>query len=160
MSERKAKPRQVDVREEHDVWLAVGAVVAAARELEIVEADRVRLETVISEMAHNVLLHGGGGFIVVESANEPGRCGLRIRAQDEGPGIRDISLALQDGYTTSDTLGIGMGVTFRLMDDVAIRSYPEWGTIVIVTKWLGNGSAESTEQDAKEHKTATRKQFA
>jgi serine/threonine-protein kinase RsbT len=160
MSEKKAKPRQIDVRQEHDVWLAVGAVVAAARELEIVEAERVRLETVISEMAHNVLLHGGGGSIAVESTNEQGRCGLRIRAQDAGPGIPDISLALQDGYTTSDTLGIGMGVTFRLMDDVAIRSYPEWGTIVTVTKWLDNECTGTTDQDVQEHNARTRKQLA
>lgn len=160
MNEKKAKPRQIEVRAEHDVWLAVGAVIAAAQELEIAETDRVRLETVISELAHNVFLHGGGGSIRVESANELGRYGLRIRAQDAGPGIPDVSLALQDGYTTSDTLGIGMGVTFRLMDDVAIRSYPEWGTIVIVTKWLDNGCTRSPDRDAQELEAASRKQLA
>ena len=158
MSERKAKPRQIDVRQEHDVWLAVGAVVAAAQELKVDEADRVRLETVVSELAHNVLRHGGGGSIKVESTSKQGRCGLQICAQDAGPGISDISLALQDGYTTSDTLGIGMGVTFRLMDDVAIHSYPEWGTVVTVTRWLDNGCTESIDQDVQGHNTAIRKQ--
>jgi serine/threonine-protein kinase RsbT len=159
MSEKRAKPHQIDIRQEHDVWLAVGAVIAAARELEVTDVDRVRLETVISEMAHNVLLHGGGGTIEVESTSEPGRCGLRIRAQDAGPGIPDISQALQDGYTTSGTLGLGLGVTQRLMDDVAIRSHPGWGTIVTVTKWLSDGCNGSSDPDSRKLDALFRKQL-
>jgi serine/threonine-protein kinase RsbT len=103
------------------------------------DADRVRVETVISEMAHNVFLHGGGGTITIEPVAEDHRHGLRIRAKDAGPGMADVSQALRDGFSTLDSLGIGLGVTKRMMDDVAIRSYPGWGTVVTVTKWARNG---------------------
>ena len=34
-----------------------------------------------------------------------------------------------------DSLGIGLGITGRLMDDVAIRPHPGWGTVVMATRF-------------------------
>jgi serine/threonine-protein kinase RsbT len=136
MTETRTKKRRINVKRECDVWLAVGAAVDVAQEMGLNEADRVRVETVISEMAHNVVVHGGGGSIEIGLVVENKRCGLRICARDYGPGIRDVSQALEDGYTTQNSLGIGLGVTKRLMDDVAIRSHPGWGTTVTVVQWL------------------------
>ena len=136
MLETRAKCRQIDIETEREVWLAVGIGVGIARELGLEKTDCVRIETVMSEIAHNVLLHGGGGTVSIEAVTERDRCGLRICAQDSGPGIADISRALEDGYTTQNGLGIGLGVAKRMMDDVAIRSHLGWGTIVTVTKWI------------------------
>jgi serine/threonine-protein kinase RsbT len=127
------------VRTEHDVWLVIGVGTSLAQELGLVEADCTRVETVISELAHNVLLHGGGGTVTIDRVSRDHRFGIRICARDSGPGITDVSRALEDGFTTRDSLGIGLGVTKRMMDDVAIRSHPGWGTIVTVTKWASNG---------------------
>ena len=136
MSETKAKCRRIDIETEREVWLAIGIGASIARELGLEKADCVRIETVMSEIAHNVLLHGGGGTVSIETVTERDRCGLRICAQDFGPGIVDISRALEDGYTTQNGLGIGLGVAKRMMDDVAIRSHLGWGTTMTVTKWV------------------------
>ena len=130
---------RIDVESERDVWSSIREGTRLARELDMTEADRVRVETVVSELAHNVFLHGGGGTITISQIAENTRRGLRIGAQDSGPGIPSIGQALQDGYTTGDSLGIGLGITRRMMDDVAIRSHPGWGTVVTVTKWATEG---------------------
>ena len=130
------RPRHIEIQSQREVWLAISAGAGVARELGLEQADCVRIETVISELAHNVLLHGGGGTIHIKTVSEGERQGLRICARDSGPGISDISQALEDGFTTQDSLGIGLGVTTRMMDDVAIRSHPGWGTVVTVTKWI------------------------
>ena len=126
---------RIDVESERDVWSSIREGARMARDLDMTEADCVRVETVISELAHNIFLHGGGGIISLSQIGEDTRHGLRIRAQDSGPGIRCIGQALQDGYTTGDSLGIGLGIIRRMMDDVAIRSHPGWGTVITVTKW-------------------------
>jgi serine/threonine-protein kinase RsbT len=136
MIKTAVRSRQVDVAHESDVWLAISYAADAAQEMGLREADRVRIETVTSEMARNVLVHGGGGTIAIEPVIADGRSGLRICAQDSGPGIADVSRALEDGFTTGNSLGIGLGVTKRMMDDVAIHSHPGWGTTVTVTMWL------------------------
>ena len=150
-----AKYRQIKIEAEHQVWLAVSIGADIARQLGMVEADRVRIETVISEMANNMLLHAGQGVIRIEAVTARNRQGLRVRATDAGPGMADVSRALQDGYSTQNSLGIGLGVTKRLMDDVAIRSHPGWGTVVTVTKWLSNGPTSGPRQESS---VGTRKQ--
>lgn len=135
----KTKRRQVEIRAEQDVWLAVGLGTMLARELGMESADCARVETAISEIARNALLHGGGGCVSIEQVTESARCGLRVCAQDVGPGITDTVRALEDGFSTLNSLGIGLGVTKRLMDDFAIRSHPGWGTVITATKWKRNG---------------------
>ena len=128
--------QKVDIETQRDVWLAIGAGVGLAREMGLSVEDCTRVETVASELAHNVLLHGGHGTVTFERLRDGTRHGLRIHAQDSGPGIKDINRALEDGFTTGNSLGIGLGITKRMMDDVSIRSYPGWGTVVTVTKWM------------------------
>ena len=149
-----AKPRRIEIRAEREVWLAISAGASAARELGLEQADCVRIETVISELAHNVLLHGGGGTVDIKAVSEGERQGLRICARDAGPGIPDISQALKDGFTTQDSLGIGLGVTKRMMDDVAIRSHPGWGTVITVTKWINDRhTGQSSKSRTDKHTT-------
>lgn len=137
------KRRRVKIQAEHDVWLAVGLGTMLAHELGMERADCARVETAISEMARNALLHGGGGSISIEQVIESARMGVRVCAQDMGPGIADTVQALEDGFTTQNSLGIGLGVTRRLMDDFSIRSHPGWGTVITATRWKRNGSAET-----------------
>jgi serine/threonine-protein kinase RsbT len=144
----RTKNRRIDVRRECDVWLAVGTGARVAQEMGLNKTDRVRIETVVSEMAHNVLMHGEGGSIEIGPVVENKRYGLQICAKDYGPGIPDVSQALEDGYTTKNSLGIGLGVTKRLMDDVAIRSHPGWGTTVTVVQWVSHRCTRRADMDA------------
>jgi serine/threonine-protein kinase RsbT len=54
---------------------------------------------------------------------------------DRGPGIPDIELALKDGYTTGDGLGIGLGGSRRLVNEFEIDSRVGEGTRVSVIRW-------------------------
>ena len=54
--------------------------------------DQTKIVTAASELARNVLVHGGGGTTLLESLMEGSRRGLRLVFEDQGPGIPDIEL--------------------------------------------------------------------
>lgn len=96
--------------------------------------DQTKIVTAASELARNTMLHGGGGEVLVEPINER-RKGLRLTFIDQGPGIADIALALQDGYTTGGGLGLGLGGARRLSNEFEIHTRPGEGTRVTITRW-------------------------
>ena len=69
---------------------------------------------------------------VLENSHQ---AGVSVVARDVGPGIADLSRALEDGYSTSGRLGLGLPGVRRLADSFEIRSSPEGGTIVVVKMW-------------------------
>jgi serine/threonine-protein kinase RsbT len=97
--------------------------------------DQTKIVTAASELARNTILHGGGGEVVVEPLNEGRRKGVRLTFLDEGPGIPDIKVALQDGYTTGGGLGLGLGGAKRLSNEFEIDSRPGQGTRISITRW-------------------------
>lgn len=97
--------------------------------------DQTKLVTAASELARNAIVHGGGGEAVIETLNEENRVGLRLTFIDHGPGITDVNLALQDGYTTVGGLGLGLGGARRLSNEFYIVSRPGEGTTVRITRW-------------------------
>ncbi|HEU5384994.1 MAG TPA: ATP-binding protein [Streptosporangiaceae bacterium] len=109
-------------------------VVAAQHGLSLV--DQTKLVTAASELARNALVHGGGGIARVEVVTSgTGKPGVRIDFTDDGPGIADVDLALTDGWTSGDGLGLGLSGARRLVDDFELTSKPGRGTSVVVTKW-------------------------
>jgi serine/threonine-protein kinase RsbT len=104
-------------------------------ELGFPKTDLALIATAISELARNILTYAGEGEIEVAVEEAAGRRGLVIVARDQGPGIADIDLALQDGYSTSRSLGIGLPGVRRLMDDFEVTSGPGSGTVVKAAKW-------------------------
>ena len=54
---------------------------------------------------------------------------------DAGPGIVDIDLALRDGFTTGNGMGLGLGGAKRLVNEFSIESAPGKGTRVTITRW-------------------------
>jgi serine/threonine-protein kinase RsbT len=91
--------------------------------------------TAASELARNVMNYGGGGLVRMERLSRGGRAGLRLAFVDEGPGIADIELALTDGYSSGDGLGLGLGGSRRLVNEFDIVSNPGQGTTVTVVRW-------------------------
>lgn len=92
--------------------------------------------TAISELARNIVRYAARGEIVLRLIdNDGGRRGIEVVAADDGPGIPDITLAMQDGYSTSGSLGLGLPGVRRLMDDFDIVSEFGKGTTVTVHKW-------------------------
>jgi serine/threonine-protein kinase RsbT len=127
---------QVKVAAEVHVYVAAHQVKTLARQMGFNEADQTRLETVISELARNIVLYAGEGSIRVQVVTKDKRRGLKIQALDHGPGIADIEQAMKDGYTTSGGLGSGLGGAKRMMDEFHIESAPGLGTRVTAIKWL------------------------
>jgi serine/threonine-protein kinase RsbT len=123
------------LRTEGDVVLVRQAVRKWAAELGFSLVDQTKVVTAASELARNVLVHGGGGEARLEMLEEGRRKGLRLTFEDRGPGIPDIELALRDGYTTGRGLGLGLGGSRRLVNEFEIVSRVGEGTRVTITKW-------------------------
>ena len=107
-----------------------------AKELGFNTVDQARITTAISELARNIFLHAGEGKMYIEKVLLNGKKGLKIIAVDEGPGMKDVRQALEDGYSTSGGLGAGLPGVKRLMDEFEIDSDIDKGTIVTAIKWL------------------------
>ena len=97
--------------------------------------DQTKIVTAASELARNVLQHGQGGSVTLECLNSDTRRGLRLTFEDQGPGIPDVQLAMQDGYTTGGGLGLGLGGAKRLSNDFAIETAPGRGTKIVIARW-------------------------
>jgi serine/threonine-protein kinase RsbT len=106
---------------------------AAAAGLSLVE--QTKLITAASELARNTVLHGGGGHATLSQLRRLGRAGLRMVFEDHGPGIADRELAMRDGYTTGNGLGLGLSGSKRLCDEFELWSEPGVGTRVSITQW-------------------------
>ena len=98
--------------------------------------DQTKLVTAASELARNALVHGGGGTARVEVVTSgSGKNGVRIGFTDDGPGIADLDLALTDGWSSGDGLGLGLSGARRLVDEFELTSKPGHGTSIVVVKW-------------------------
>ena len=98
--------------------------------------DLTVLATAISELARNIVEYARNGEIILTVVQDGNNKGIRLEARDWGPGIPDVELAMQDGYSTGGGLGLGLPGTKRLMDEFTISSGTGEPTIVIATKWI------------------------
>ncbi len=97
--------------------------------------EQTKMITAASELGRNTLRYGGGGEAHIEKVNDGGRRGVILSFIDHGPGIEDVSLALKDGYTTGNGMGLGLGGARRLADDFELITAPGQGTTVRIAKW-------------------------
>lgn len=125
----------LDIRTQHDVVRVRQRVRERAVEAGFSLVDQTKVVTAASELARNTLEHGGGGTARIELLADGGRRGVRLICEDRGPGIADIALAMQDGYTSRNGLGLGLGGARRLVSEFDIASRPGEGTRVTITRW-------------------------
>ena len=97
--------------------------------------NQTKIITAASELVRNMLKYGGGGVALIEVVSEGRDTGIRLTFSDKGPGIKDIALAMKDGYTTGKSLGIGLPGTKRLVSQFDIKSEVGVGTTVTILKW-------------------------
>lgn len=97
--------------------------------------NQTKLITAASELVRNMLKYGGGGETNIEIVSKGRENGIRLTFADQGPGIQDINLAMQDGYTTGKSLGLGLPGTRRLVSEFNILSEIDKGTTVTIIKW-------------------------
>jgi serine/threonine-protein kinase RsbT len=98
-------------------------------------SDLTIIATAISEIARNIVVYAKRGEISLSIVEKAGKRGILVIAQDRGPGIANIELAMRDGYSTGNSLGLGLPGAKRLMDEFEIVSTPAEGTRVTMRKW-------------------------
>jgi serine/threonine-protein kinase RsbT len=99
-------------------------------------SDLTVIATAISEVARNIVEYARKGEIILRIVQDGTKKGLCVEARDDGPGIPNIELAMQDGYSTGRGLGLGLPGIRRLMDEFQIKSKVSEGTTVVATKWI------------------------
>jgi serine/threonine-protein kinase RsbT len=126
---------RVAIDSEADIVVARQQGRALAAELGFSSGDLTLIATAISEVARNIVAYAKRGEIALSHANQGSRRGIVVTARDEGPGIPDIAQAMQDGYSTSCGLGLGLPGAKRLMDEFDIASQVGQGTTIVMKKW-------------------------
>lgn len=111
------------------------AAVELAASIGMNETECGKIAIAVTEIATNLVKHAGQGQILSEAVRKNGACGVRILALDKGPGIHDVSAALEDGYSTYGSAGNGLGAVRRLSSVFDLYSAPELGTCVLAEFW-------------------------
>jgi serine/threonine-protein kinase RsbT len=97
--------------------------------------DQARIATAVSELGRNIFLYAGKGTVTTNVVERNGRRGIEFEFKDKGPGISNVNEVMQDGYTTSRGMGMGLPGAKRLMDDFEITSIIGQGTTIMCRKW-------------------------
>jgi serine/threonine-protein kinase RsbT len=126
---------RVAIRSDADVVTARQEARSMGAGLGFSSTDLTLLATAISEVARNITTYAGEGEVALRVLHDSGREGIEVVATDHGPGIEDVELALQDGYTTGNGLGLGLPGTRRLVDEFELRTRPGAGTTIRLVKW-------------------------
>jgi serine/threonine-protein kinase RsbT len=123
------------LRSEHDIVLARQVVRKLSQELGFSLVDQTKMVTAASELARNALVYGRGGTMHWETLRNAERVGLKLLFADEGPGIPDLTLAMTDGWTSGNGLGMGLTGAKRLVNEFNIDTKVGGGTRVTIARW-------------------------
>lgn len=126
---------RVSINSDADIVVARQQGREFASALDFDAGDLTLIATAISELARNIVEYAQRGEIILRIVQQGTKRGVEVVAKDAGPGIPDVELALQDGYSSRRSLGLGLPGTRRLMDEFEIHSKPGNGTSVTVRKW-------------------------
>jgi anti-sigma regulatory factor (Ser/Thr protein kinase) len=135
---------ELAVFEPDDIIRAQAAAKRFALELGFDPTAIEEIAIVISELASNLVKHAQGGRLTLSPASRDQRSGIRIESNDRGPGIVHVESAMADGFSTSGSLGYGLGTVNRLMDEFQITSQQPQGTYILSQKWQHADSAPET----------------
>jgi serine/threonine-protein kinase RsbT len=125
----------VSIKSDRDIIIARQRGKELAASIGFSSTDLTLIATAISELSRNIVLYAQTGEIMMKPIRQGDRKGITVVARDEGPGISDVSRALQDGFSTSQSLGLGLPGVRRLMDAFEVVSEVNHGTTVTVKKW-------------------------
>ena len=120
---------------EQDVILFRNRVKEYAVKIGMGLVNQTKLITAASELVRNMLKYGGGGMVSIAVGTRGTENGIRLVFADTGPGIKDLKLAMTDGFTTGKSLGMGLPGARRLVSEFDIKSEKDKGTVVTIIKW-------------------------
>lgn len=126
---------EAPLKSEQDIVMARQLVRKLCQELAFSLVDQTKMVTAASELARNALVYGRGGAMIWEKVDQPGRRGLKLLFADQGPGIPNVDLAMTDGWTSGNGLGMGLTGAKRLVNDFELDTKVGGGTRVTITRW-------------------------
>ncbi|MET0461569.1 MAG: anti-sigma regulatory factor [Chitinophagaceae bacterium] len=126
----------IKIEKEQDVVFFRNRVAEYADKIKMGLVNKTKLLTAASELVRNMLRYGNGGKVLCEIVSHATlQTGVRLTFSDQGPGIPDIEKAMQDGYSTGKSLGLGLPGAKRLVSLFDIKSQLGKGTTITITKW-------------------------
>ncbi len=125
----------VPLRSEADIVASRQVVRKLAVQLKFSLVDQTKMITAACELSRNTVVYGGGGDMEWALLVDGIKQGLRLRFIDQGPGIPDLGLALKDGWTSGNGMGLGLSGSKRLVHEFELESTVGVGTCVSVTRW-------------------------
>jgi serine/threonine-protein kinase RsbT len=134
----------VAIEQDTDILAARQQGRMLAMRLGFSSSDATIVATAISELARNIVHYAKRGKIILNAVKHDDQSAVIVTARDQGVGIADIQRAMQDGYSTSGRLGVGLPGVRRLMDEFDIISEVGKGTVVKATKWQGGWDSART----------------
>jgi len=135
MSQTMERETAMPLRSDLDVLKARQQGKELAAGMRFTSSELTIIATAISEIARNTVLYARSGRLMMKTIQRGPKRGIEIIIEDHGPGITDLGMAMQDGYSTSHGLGIGLPGTKRLMDEFEITSEVGKGTRIVMKKW-------------------------
>jgi len=128
---------RIPIEEPSQIGEARRLAVALARALNFQEIDIGKIALQVTELGTNLVKHGHKGEIILRSLECLQMHGMEILSLDHGPGIPDIQLSLQDGFSTRGSLGIGLGAIQRNASFFDLYSVEGKGTVICTRFWAG-----------------------
>jgi len=125
----------MQVSREQDVVPFRNRVKECAVKIKMGLVNQTKLLTAASELTRNMLRYANGGVALIEIISRGRDNGVRLTFSDKGPGIADIPKAMQDGYSTGKSLGLGLPGARRLVNEFEIKSETGVGTTITIIKW-------------------------
>ena len=97
-----------------------------------INAARINeLDLIVAEMTSNLFKYSKDGELLMGVFANGGSPYVELISIDNGPGILNPARMMQDGVSTTNTLGHGLGSMKRLSDTFELYSQLGWGTIVL-----------------------------
>jgi serine/threonine-protein kinase RsbT len=129
------KSDSLPIRNEQDIVAARQSVRRLAQECGFGIVDQTKMVTATSELARNTVIYGLGGTMRWEIHQDGSRRGLRLKFEDNGPGIENIEQAMTDGWTSGTGMGLGLSGSKRLVNEFEIDTAPGKGCRITITRW-------------------------
>jgi serine/threonine-protein kinase RsbT len=125
----------INITNSLDILLLIKMIKENAIHILMATLKIMQLVVACTELGRNLLIHGFGGIVTISKLFlENGQVGIKVEFNDSGPGISNIDKAMTDGYSSIGTLGIGLGVAKRAVDDFKINSSTT-GTYIQIISW-------------------------
>jgi serine/threonine-protein kinase RsbT len=125
----------MQIQKEQDVVLFRNRVKEYTVKIGMGILNQTKLITAASELVRNMLRYAGGGQVLIEIVTRGRDNGVRLTFKDQGPGIKNVDMAMKDGFSTGKSLGLGLPGAKRLVSEFDLKSELGKGTTVTVIKW-------------------------